>query len=59
MPDPATKADHFQNPTTLELLLPRIDGLEYGDKVIVEVDEQQIELVNNLNKNEPPPEIKP
>ena len=51
MPDPATKADHFQNPTILELLLPKIDGLKYGDSVIVEVDDQQIELINNPEKN--------
>jgi len=46
MPDPATKAEHFQNPTIIELLLPKIDGLKYGDKVLLEVDDQQIELVN-------------
>lgn len=45
MPDPATKADHFQNPTILELLLPKIDGLTYGDSVLVDVDDEQIELV--------------
>jgi hypothetical protein len=45
MPDPATKADHFQNPSILELLLPKIDGLKYGDQVEVEVDDTQIELI--------------
>lgn len=44
MPDPATKADHFQNPTILELLLPRIEGLKYGDVVILEVSDTQMEL---------------
>jgi hypothetical protein len=48
MPDPVTKAEHFQNPSILELLLPKIDGLKYGDTVIVEVDEEQIELKSKL-----------
>jgi hypothetical protein len=48
MPDPATKAEHFQNPTILELILPKIDGLNYGDTVIIEVDEKQIQLKNTL-----------
>ena len=46
MPDPLTKAEHFQNPTILELLLPKIDGLTYGDVVMVDVDDEQIELLN-------------
>ncbi|MCM4153985.1 hypothetical protein DHD05_20545 [Arenibacter sp. N53] len=45
MPDPATKAEHFQNPTILELLLPRIDGLKYRDLVMLEVLDEQIELI--------------
>jgi hypothetical protein len=45
MPDPATKAEHFQNPTVLELLLPKIDGLKYGELVKVEVDDAQIALI--------------
>ncbi len=44
MPDPATKAEHFQNPTIIELILPKIDGLKYGDAVIIEVNEEQIQL---------------
>lgn len=50
MPDPATKAEHFQNPTILELILPKIDGLNYGDAVTIEVDDEQIELKKNLEK---------
>lgn len=48
MPDPVTKAEHFQNPSILELLLPKIDSLKYGDTVIVEVDEEQIELKSKI-----------
>jgi hypothetical protein len=50
MPDPATKAEHFQNPTILELLLPKIDGLAYGDAVILDVKEEQMELISKLKK---------
>lgn len=45
MPDPATKEDHFQEPTTLELLLPKIDNVSYGDSVLINVKEEQLELV--------------
>ena len=48
MPDPVTKAEHFQNPTILELLLPKIDGLKYGDAVIIDVVEEQMELKRKL-----------
>tara|TARA_R110002033_G_scaffold160520_1_gene196857 strand:- start:272 stop:745 length:474 start_codon:yes stop_codon:yes gene_type:complete len=50
MPDPATKAEHFQNPSILEVILPKIDELKYGDNVIIEVDEKQIQLKNTLEK---------
>lgn len=46
MPDPTTKAEHFQNPTILELLLPKIEGLKYGDVVMLEVIDEQIELID-------------
>ena len=42
LPDPTTKEEHFQQPTTLELLLPKIDGLAYGDAVIVDIKEDQL-----------------
>jgi hypothetical protein len=34
-PDPATKVDHFQRPSVVELLLPWIDGLSTGTPVEV------------------------
>ena len=49
MPDPTTKAEHFQNPTILELLLPKIEGLKYGDLVMVEVFDAQMELIDGLS----------
>ena len=44
MPDPATKEEHFQNPSVLELLLPKLEGLNYGASVFIEVAEAQLEL---------------
>ena len=32
-PRPETKIDHFQDPSVLELILPKIEGITYGDKV--------------------------
>lgn len=49
MPDPTTKAEHFQNPTILELLLPKIEGLKYGDHVMVEVFNAQMQLIDGLS----------
>lgn len=36
-PDPATKPDHVQKATVVELLLPWIEGLATGDRVEVRV----------------------
>ena len=44
MPDPQTKEDHFQKPTILELILPKIDGLEYGVQVEISVKKDQLEI---------------
>ncbi len=44
MPDSSTKEEHVQGPSVLELLLPKIDGLNYYDIVVVELDDTQIEL---------------
>ncbi|MGB3299406.1 MAG: hypothetical protein WBA76_14145 [Phormidesmis sp.] len=32
-PHPETKLNHFQDPSVLELLLPKIAGIAYGDRV--------------------------
>ncbi len=34
-PHPETKLDHFQAPSVLELLLPAIEGIAYGDRVML------------------------
>ncbi len=44
MPDPETKTDHHQMPHMLELLLPKIVGLNYGDHLKIKVPEEQLQL---------------
>lgn len=43
-PHPDTKPDHFQSPSTMELLLPWVDGLEVGAAVTVRVKIEEIEI---------------
>ncbi len=45
MPDPKTKEEHKQSSTTLELILPKIENLEYGSEVYLEIDTDQLQLV--------------
>jgi hypothetical protein len=47
MPDPETKEDHIQKPTILELIFPKIEGLEYGEIVEIELIKDQLELIEN------------
>ncbi|MGB5820040.1 MAG: hypothetical protein WBG90_11200 [Saonia sp.] len=42
MPDPKTKEEHVQQSTTLELILPKVDGLRYGEEVLVDIDQEQL-----------------
>ncbi|MCX6951837.1 MAG: hypothetical protein NTV51_06685 [Verrucomicrobia bacterium] len=41
-PHPETKAAHFQPPTMLEILLPWVEGVNYGDTVELRVPANQI-----------------
>ncbi len=47
MPDPETKEDHFQKPTILELILPKINGLEYGHMVDIALKKDQLYIIAN------------
>jgi len=47
MPDPETKADHLQIPNMLELVLPKIKGLEYGHKVEIALKKDQLAIIDN------------
>jgi CTP-dependent riboflavin kinase len=44
-PHPETKIDHFQDPSIIEIISPRILGLNYGDRLTVEIDLNQIDLI--------------
>jgi hypothetical protein len=41
-PHPETKPEHFQSPDVLELLLPFVEGLRYGDGVRLEIPREQM-----------------
>lgn len=43
-PHPETKPAHFQAPSVLELLLPWIDGVGYGDEVTLRVPSGQMDF---------------
>lgn len=47
MPDPETKEDHVQLPNILELILPKIKGLEYGLSVDIVINKNQLKIINN------------
>ncbi len=47
MPDPETKEDHIQKPTILELILPKIKGLEYGVMVEIALKKGQLSIIAN------------
>jgi hypothetical protein len=47
MPDPKTKENHIQKPNILELIFPKIEGLEYGVMVDIELKTDQIEIIDN------------
>ena len=49
MPDPETKEEHFQKPTMLELILPKIEGLEYGTMVDIALKKEQIDIIQGSN----------
>jgi len=41
-PHPETKPEHFQAPDVLELLLPFVEGLEYGMELRLEIPAEQM-----------------
>lgn len=43
-PHPETKPEHFQSPDVLELLFPRVEGLDYGMEILLEVPADQMVL---------------
>lgn len=49
-PHPETKPEHFQQPDVLELLLPFVEGLEYGTDLILEIPEDQMVIEQDAEK---------
>ncbi len=47
MPDPETKEDHVQKPTILELILPKINGLDYGHFIDIGIKKDQLHINTN------------
>ncbi len=45
-PHPDTKINHFQSPDVLELLLPAIAGIAYGDTVILSAPRSELIITN-------------
>lgn len=43
-PHPETKPEHFQQPDVLELLLPFVGGLKYGDEIQLSIPAEQMNL---------------
>ncbi|MEM7387341.1 MAG: hypothetical protein AAF514_20575 [Verrucomicrobiota bacterium] len=43
-PHPETKPEHFQPPGILEIVAPRIDGIQYGDPLFLDIDPVQIRV---------------
>lgn len=53
-PHPETKQRHFQNPSLLEIIAPRIPDLDYGAKVVVAVNPREIALSGHSPAFTPP-----
>ena len=43
-PHPETKIRHFQNAAMIEVIAPHIDGLTYGDRVLLSLNPAEIDL---------------
>ncbi len=44
-PHPETKPDHFQDPTVLEILAPRLEGAIYGTLMELQLPPEQVRIV--------------
>lgn len=43
-PHPETKIGHFQDPSVLEIIAPPLSGLDYGDRLTLKLNSQEIQL---------------
>jgi hypothetical protein len=46
-PHPETKIGHFQDPSVIEIIAPRLPGMEYGDRLTLKLNPQEIQLVSS------------
>ncbi|NEQ47501.1 MAG: hypothetical protein F6K00_29740 [Leptolyngbya sp. SIOISBB] len=46
-PHPETKPMHFQQPDLIEVLMPKIDGIGYGDRVALSVLADEIQIAGS------------
>lgn len=50
MPDPATKTDHLQNPSVLEVMLrQKVDAIKTGQSLFLEIDDEQLDISQTSN----------
>ena len=47
-PDPKTKKEHFQSPSTIEVLAPFIEGVNYGDTVDISINTEEIKVTKAI-----------
>ncbi len=43
-PHPETKIRHYQNPSLIEVITEKIPGVQYGTKIHLEIDPDQVEI---------------
>ena len=46
-PHPETKIGHFQNPSVIEIVAPRLADMEYGDRLTLKLNPQEIQLISS------------
>jgi hypothetical protein len=54
-PNPKTKKTHFQNPSILEIISPLIPNINYGIKVKIAINENEVLLYKNAGHRLPSP----
>ena len=50
-PHPETKIGHFQDPSIVEIIAPYLSGVEYGDRLSVKINSEEIRM-NETDKSE-------
>ncbi|MBF2078551.1 MAG: hypothetical protein IGR76_08520 [Synechococcales cyanobacterium T60_A2020_003] len=50
-PHPETKLGHFQEPSTVELLVPKIPDIHYGDRLTVQLSSQEVSVAKLTDRS--------